>query len=126
MKYSSVYKADEMKKGLEYMQNLYKEGLMDQEFGTVSWDKYNEICVSGKAGIAFMPRWYASVTLGSGIANNPNADWEAYPIPGLDKNTPAKPFAYYGSAAYNVISTKCKNPEAAVKILNLFQGCLSG
>lgn len=120
LKYSTVYKTNEMKQALEYLQSLYKEGLMDQEFGTVSWDKYNEICISGKAGIAFMPRWYASVTLGSCIANNPSADWEAYPIPGLSADTPAKPFAYYGPAAYNVISTKCKNPEAAVKVLNLF------
>lgn len=121
LKYSTVYNVDGMKKALEYMQKLYKDGYMDQEFGTVGWDKYAEYIASGKAGIAFQPRWYPAAVLNNSVTNDPHADWEAYPIPGgLGDGKTGRPFAYYGAAAYNVVSTKCKNPEAAVKMLNLF------
>lgn len=127
LKYSTVYNVDGMKKSLDYMQKLYKNGLMDQEFGTVGWDKMVEYITSNKAGIVFQPRWYADAVLKDNMSNNPNADWEAYPIPsGLDDGKPARPFAYYGAAAYNVVSTKCEHPEAAVKMLNVYAEKLFG
>jgi putative aldouronate transport system substrate-binding protein len=118
--YSTVYKPEATEQALDFLQKLYKEGLMDQEFGTANYDKYNEYLASGKAGVSFMPWWYADTFVNT-VKNDPAADWDAYPIPtGMGEGTIAKPFAYYGPAAYNVISVKCEHPEAAVKLLNLF------
>jgi putative aldouronate transport system substrate-binding protein len=121
LRYCTVYRVEAMKAALAFMNRLYKEGLMHQEFGTANYDKFLELQVSGKSGIAFTAQWYPAASLQSCIDNNPNADWDAYAIPtGLANGAPAKPFAYYGPACYNVISTRCAYPEIGVKILNLY------
>ena len=121
LKYSTVYNVEGMKKSLTYMKDLYKNGLMDQEFGTVNFDKMGQYISAGTAGIVFQPRWYPSATLNVSMTSDPKADWQAFAIPsGLDGGKMAKPFAYYGAASYNVVSTNCKHPEVAVKMLNLY------
>lgn len=121
LRYSTCYLPENIKKALAYLSKLYTEGYMDQEFGAVNYNKYLELLVSGRAGIAFEPAWFVSRHLYPNIEKDPEADWDAYPIPsGLEDGKPARPFAYYGPAAYNVVSAKCKNPEAAVKMLNLY------
>lgn len=117
--YSTVYKPDSTKQALSFLNKLYTEGLMDQEFGTANGDKYNEYLASGKAGVAFQPYWFVD-TLVNSVKNDPNADWEAYPIPSGIQGDTGHPFAYYGPAAYQVISSKCEHPEAAMKLLDLY------
>jgi putative aldouronate transport system substrate-binding protein len=121
LKYSTVSFTDNIKKALSFMQRLYQNGLMYKEFGIMSKDKYDEMFTEGKAGIAFEYKYFPYYVQDGVIQSDVDADWEAFPIPtGLPGGAPARPFSYHGPAAYNVISSKCENPEAAVKMLNLF------
>jgi len=121
LKYSTVSFTDHIKTALSYMQRLYQNGLMYNEFGIMSFDKYMDMFASGRAGIAFENKQFTYYMQNGVIQNDVNADWEAFPIPtGLADGSPARPFSYHGPAAYNVISSKCKYPEAAIKMLNLF------
>jgi len=121
LRYSTVSYTDNIKKSLAYMQRLYKENLMYSEFGIMDSAEYYKMFADGKAGIAFEYKYFPLQVEEGEIQNNINANWQAFPIPtGLENNEPARPFSYHGPAAYGVISSKCKNPEAAIKMLNLY------
>lgn len=121
LKYSTVSFTDHIKTSLSFMQKLYKNGLMYSEFGITDGDRYYDLYNEGKAGIAFEYKYFPYNVQDGIIQQNAYADWKAYPIPtGLESNDPVRPFSYHGPAAYNVISSKCKNPEAAIKMLNLY------
>jgi putative aldouronate transport system substrate-binding protein len=121
LNYSTVSYTDNIKAALSFMQRLYQNGLMYNEFGTMSREQYLKMFTDGKAGIAFEYKFFPYYVKDGVIRNNANTDWEAFPIPtGLPDGSPARPFSYYGPAAYNVISSECQYPEAAVKMLNFF------
>lgn len=121
LRYSTVSFVPQMKKALAYLQRLYREGLVYPEFGVLPPDRYYRMFAEGKAGIAFeykyLPLHIQQDTPGGRVT----AEWKAYPIPtGLHGGSPARPFSYHGPAAYNVVSSKCRNPEAAIRMLNLY------
>lgn len=121
LRYSTVSFIPEIKNALHYMQDLYMQGLLYPEFGVLPVDRYYQMIAEGKVGVAFeykyLPLHIQDNTPGGEVI----AEWQAYPIPtALSDRTPARPFSYHGPAAYNVVSTKCEHPEAAVMMLNMF------
>jgi len=121
LRYSTVSYVPEMKNALLYLQRLYLKGLIYPEFGVLPVDRYYQMLADGKAGIAFEYKYLPSHIQDNTPGRQVTAEWQAYPIPtGLAGGEPARPFSYHGPAAYNVVSAKCENPEAAIKMLNLF------
>ena len=57
----------------------------------------------------------------SNIENDPEADWQCYPIVSATAE-PAKPITYVRISRYYAANAKCEHPEALVKIANVFQG----
>jgi putative aldouronate transport system substrate-binding protein len=116
--YSGIYPG--MKDSLVQLNKMYKDGLIDPEFGVKDTTKLTEDIASGKVGLFYglegMP-WGACK---SAIQNNPHADWQCYPIvSATDK--PAKPITYVRISRYFGVNAKCRQPEALVKIANVFQ-----
>ncbi|WJH33130.1 extracellular solute-binding protein [Paenibacillus sp. CC-CFT747] len=105
----------EMKPALAKLQELYKAGVIEQEFGTKDVTKASETIMAGKSGIFFGP--LASPFAISAMMKDPNIDWTAYPIPSAD----GKP-AVVGSRILNatvfVVRKGFEHPEALVKMLN--------
>lgn len=109
----------EMKEPLTKLAALYKEGVLDPEFGVKDVEKMKESFASEKIGMVFGHFAYPLSFFKGAYANNPKADWKAYPMPSVDGN-PAK--AYIGSTAkgYWVVKKGFKNPEAVVKLANFW------
>jgi putative aldouronate transport system substrate-binding protein len=109
-----------MKDALEQLNTIYKDGLIDLEFGVKDTTKLTEDIASGKVGMFYglegMP-WGACK---SNIENNHDADWQCYPIVSAT-NKPAKPITYVRISRYFAVNANCKHPEALVKIANVFQ-----
>ncbi|WP_214629385.1 extracellular solute-binding protein [Paenibacillus agaridevorans] len=107
----------EMKPALQMLNQMYKEGLIDKEFGVQDSTKVFESLNAGKTGMFygdFASPIYANKDT---ILNVDGAVWNAYPLPSVD-GTPAN--AYLGSTAssFFVVKKGYKNPEAAVKLAN--------
>jgi putative aldouronate transport system substrate-binding protein len=51
--------------------------------------------------------------------NDPNAEWQAYPLVSVDGN-PAQPRVNLAVGAYYAVLKEAKHPEALLKIINLF------
>jgi len=111
--------APEMKTALAKLQQMYKDGLIDREFGTKDYNRLKEDVVSGKLGIFYGTISESALIAADLIKNDPKASWKALPLPSLD-GTPAKPSVGVSVGGFNVVKKGFSNPEAAVKMMNLF------
>lgn len=113
----------EMKEALSVISNWFKEGLVDPQLGTRTWDDISALLSNGQTGITFgtwhIPDWL----LNNVRVMDPNATFETYGI----ENAQGKVSCKHNDAVagYIVVSKECKNPEAAIKIANLFYDTLA-
>ncbi len=109
----------EMKEALAELQKLYRENVIDPEFGVKDGVKLGEDANSGKIGMFYGYFWNcASGWLQDGKVNNPDIDWIAVPILSID-DEPAKAMVPFATTYYTVVNKDCEHPEAAVKMYNL-------
>ncbi|MDF2927439.1 MAG: transporter substrate-binding protein [Paenibacillaceae bacterium] len=107
----------EVKKALAQLQAMYKSGQIDKEFGVKDSVKVKETVAGGKGGIFFGAMWTPGAGLQDNKINDPSAEWQAFAVPAADGG---KPQVIYPVTTYYAINKDAKNPEAAMKILNLF------
>lgn len=109
-----------IKDALTQLNQMYEDGLIDPEFGVKDTVKLGEDISAGKVGMFYglegMP-WGACK---SNIENNPEAEWQCYPIVSAT-DEPAKPITYVRISRYYAANAKCEHTEALVKIANVFQ-----
>ena len=111
VKYGSIQ--PETRTALEKIQKLYTDKLIDPEMLVRS--NCQEAVLSGKVGIFFGPWWSGYTVSDATLAGE--ADWRAYFTPLSEDGN------YYThmpdpTSKYVVVSKSCKNPEAAIKIIN--------
>lgn len=106
----------EMKAALAALAEKYEEGLIDPEFGTKDNAKLMEDILSGKAGV-LVSHYCAPFDLLNGIAAG--QEWSFYSMPSPDGELVRAQFslAFSGALCY---SAKGENPEALIKMLNIF------
>jgi putative aldouronate transport system substrate-binding protein len=104
---------------LAKLAQLYKDGLIDKEFGSKDFAKGIEPIVQSKAGIYMAPFWSPLYPLQALYNNDQTIKIGYYPIPTVD-GKPAKIYSPLGTIAYWVVSKNMKNPEAAVKMMNVW------
>ncbi|SDO24248.1 putative aldouronate transport system substrate-binding protein [Paenibacillus sp. yr247] len=108
----------EMKAALAKLQEMYKDGQIDPEFGVKNSAKAQELVSSGKAGLYYGALVNPDGPLLNNAKNDPKADWQAYPFPSID----GSPAAAQNPLSFNqffVVKKGVKNPEAVIKLLNL-------
>jgi putative aldouronate transport system substrate-binding protein len=108
---------DTVKPALLKLQELFKAGLINEDFAVTDGSIAKEDVTSGKVGIA-----YGTYYLASGVAdaakNDPNVEWAIVEIPTLD-GTPAIAQSSVTRSQFIFVNKNCKNPEAVVKLINL-------
>ena len=67
-----------MRPALERLASWYKEGLIDPEIGTR--DNSGEPVNANQVGLRFAPWWALGYGNGDSFKNDPNANWQAYPV----------------------------------------------
>lgn len=108
--------AAENKDALEYLAYLYKEGILDPQFGVN--DDINAYLTSGRTGIAFGV-WYLPDTIFNQVKTlDPAAEFTPYCV---DNGTGKTTFVHSNVVTrYIVVSKNCEHPEAVIKIMNMF------
>jgi putative aldouronate transport system substrate-binding protein len=109
----------EMRAALLALQEMYKAGQIDPEFGVKDINQLTETIAQGKCGMEFGVWWNPYSPLNLSQQNNPNAFWSPFPIPSVD-GTPAK--SQYSSAvgAFLVIRAGYEHPEALIRMVNFW------
>lgn len=112
--------APEVKTALEAYQQFYAEGILSKEFAVADQAKMSEDLVSGKVGVAI---WGSSFGYGTGIDviknNGEAAIFKPYALPSPDGEI-VKMSIDWPVGNYIVVNKNCKNPEAAIKMINLY------
>lgn len=110
--------APEMKAALELLAGWFQQGVLDPQFGTRTWDDITALLTNGQTGITFGPWHLPDWLLNNVRSMNPEADFEAFAIAdekGLVNVTHSK-----ASTNYIVVRKGYSNPEAVVKLVNLY------
>ncbi|MDR1024834.1 MAG: extracellular solute-binding protein [Treponema sp.] len=111
--YGSVQPA--ARTALGVLQDMYRRGLIDPEFGVKEAPKVAEDVMADRVGLMFGQFWNAA-WINAGKVANPTMEWVPVSIP---FGTNGKAQIPFGTTAYAVISAKSRYPEAAIKMLNL-------
>jgi putative aldouronate transport system substrate-binding protein len=107
----------ETKTALAKLADLYKKGLIDPEMGTRK--DSSAPLTGGQVGIYFGEWWNGYWPLPDAVKNNPNANWQAYAVP-LDSAGVWNPHQGTPATSFVVVRKGYEHPEAAMKIVNLF------
>ncbi|QNK56835.1 extracellular solute-binding protein [Paenibacillus sp. PAMC21692] len=108
-----------MKTALQQLQDMFKAGQIDPEFGVKDESKELEMIANDRVGLLYGAFWH-SAAFGSAVKDDKLVqDWGVYPIPSIDDN-PALSLTSAAVSNYYVINKKAKNPEAVIKLLNLW------
>ncbi|PZD97430.1 ABC transporter substrate-binding protein [Paenibacillus sambharensis] len=106
----------EVKQGLAELQRLYKEGVIDPEFGVKDFNKAMEELNAGKAGMWFAPQW-APFQVMQMVKKDPNVNWLPYPVQSIDSE-PAKTQNHLVLGGVFAVRKGYEHPEALIKLLN--------
>ncbi len=107
----------EMRNALLKMQEMYKAGLIDEDFA-IKGSTEEALIAQGTYGVVFGQYFYGHLIKGS-VLNDQNAQWRCYPIP-KNMNGEIVPKSSLNVGGYYVVSKNCKNPEALIKSMNLW------
>ncbi|WP_313627680.1 extracellular solute-binding protein [Enterococcus italicus] len=107
----------ETKASLSYVKELFDEGILDNQFGTRTYDDINAMMINGELGIIPGPWHLPDWALVQAKTANPNATFTPYAIESEDGkvNGVSKP----GVGGYVVVSKSFSNPEKVVEMFNL-------
>ena len=110
----------EMKEMLALYAQWYADGIINPDFATTKYEKMCEDVINGKCGVVPFAQWFG-YNPGPNIVDNLGAEaiFEPYPIPSANGQE-VKGTVSFGNRGYIVISNKCKNPEAAIKLINFW------
>ena len=109
----------EIKVALQKLQELYNDGQIDREFGVKDGGKAAEFAASGRNGLHFGQNWNSLWPLQDSRTNDDTADWRAYPLVSIDEKI-AQPQVGNPFSGFYAVNKDAKNPEAAIKLVNLF------
>ncbi|MDF2922786.1 MAG: extracellular solute-binding protein [Paenibacillaceae bacterium] len=115
--YGSVQK--EMKEPLQKLQDLFKAGVLDKEFGVKTAQKIREDVAAGRVGLAYGYVADGGTGQKDNHTKDPKAQWKALPLVSFDAS-PAIPQLKETSSNFFVAKKSSKNPEALVKLFNIY------
>lgn len=105
------------KDALTWFADMYQKGLLDEQFGTRTYDDIIELAVNGQLGIVFgessIPTWMINTVYEA----DPNAVFSVF---ALDDGTGKVSTAHYPVVnRWILVNKECENPEAIVKLQNI-------
>jgi ABC-type sugar transport system, periplasmic component len=115
----------EMKNALKTLQDMFKAGQLDKEFGTKDTGKVIESITAGKIGMEYGSWWNPDWPLNSSKDADPKAEWRCYSNLSSD-DKPALSGVENSVWQWYVVSKNCKYPEAAVKMYNYWNEKMFG
>jgi putative aldouronate transport system substrate-binding protein len=108
----------EVKEALQALQNMSKNGEIDQEFGIKDGGKVSESISAGKIGIQYGEQWNSIWPLQLNRDNDPNAQWRAFPIV-TTSGDPAQVPLKFSTTRFFAVKKGSEHPEAVIKLFNL-------
>lgn len=108
----------EAKEALAHIHELYKEGILDQDFLMRTSSNLIELIVDGQCGSFFGPWWAPNNPLMQAVEQNKEAEWQPYLI-ATEKSGLTSYHTQNPSGKYIVVRKGYEYPEIACKIVSV-------
>lgn len=108
----------EAKEALAHIHELYKEGILDQDFLMRTSSNLIELIVDGQCGSFFGPWWAPNNPLMQAVEQNKDAEWQPYLI-ATEKSGLTSYHTQNSSGKYIVVRKGYEYPEIACKIVSV-------
>lgn len=108
----------EAKEALAHIHELYKEGILDQDFLMRTSSNLIELIVDGQCGSFFGPWWAPNNPLMQAVEQNKDAEWQPYLI-ATEKSGFTSYHTQNPSDKYIVVRKGYEYPEIACKIVSV-------
>ncbi|WP_240647279.1 extracellular solute-binding protein [Paenibacillus nanensis] len=108
----------EVKQALQALQDMFKNGQIDKEFGIKDGGKVAEDITAGKIGMEYGEQWNSIWPLQLNKNNEPDAQWQAFPIVSESGELPKVP-QKFSTTKFFVVRKGAEHPEAVIKLFNL-------
>ncbi len=110
----------EVKDALQSLQGLYQEGLIHKEFAAQDTTRLAQYVAQGRLGIFIGPFWYNNNYILSNLNADPEAQWTVVNNLSLNEGDTVSSRAWNTTYRWLAVNANCGNPEAAVKLMNLW------
>lgn len=113
----------EARAAVETMRTMYEKGILDKEFVKNTAASVQSFVSAGYVGMVFGEWWLPKDALGTAVSSErvKGADWTWVDLPLYGDATQSYPIVdTMLISGYNLVSSKCKHPEAVAKLINLF------
>ena len=114
--YGSV--TDEAKEALSYINSLYNQGVIDNDFLLRTSTNICELIENGLCGSFFGPWWAPNNPLANAVSKNPVADWQPYLI-ATDSDGTTSYHSQNPCYKYVVVRKGYEHPEIAAKMISV-------
>ena len=114
--YGSV--TDEAKEALSYINSLYNQGVIDNDFLLRTSTNICELIENGLCGSFFGPWWSPNNPLANAVSRNPDADWQPYLI-ATDSDGTTSYHSQNPCYKYVVVRKGYEHPEIAAKMISV-------
>ena len=114
--YGSV--TDEAKEALSYINSLYNQGVIDNDFLLRTSTNICELIENGLCGSFFGPWWAPNNPLVNAVSKNPDADWQPYLI-ATDSDGTTSYHSQNPCYKYVVVRKGYEHPEIAAKMISV-------
>lgn len=114
--YGSV--TDEAKEALSYINSLYNQGVIDNDFLLRTSTNICELIENGLCGSFFGPWWAPNNPLANAVSKNPDTDWQPYLI-ATDSDGTTSYHSQNPCYKYVVVRKGYEHPEIAAKMISV-------
>lgn len=114
--YGSV--TDEAKEALSYINSLYNQGVIDNDFLLRTSTNICELIENGLCGSFFGPWWALNNPLANAVSRNPDANWQPYLI-ATDSDGTTSYHSQNPCYKYVVVRKGYEHPEIAAKMISV-------
>lgn len=108
----------EAKEALSYINSLYNQGVIDNDFLLRTSTNICELIENGLCGSFFGPWWAPNNPLANAVSRNPDADWQPYLI-ATDSDGTTSYHSQNPCYKYVVVRKGYEHPEIAAKMISV-------
>lgn len=108
------------KNALQTLHGMYEAGVLDPDFTSKTVEQIQANIKAGYVGMVFGEWWLPKDAIDDNVKTKETSDWTWVDVPSYAGAESLPVVDRVSVSGYNLVSKNCKNPEAIMKLINLF------
>lgn len=112
--------SNNVKGALTQLKTLYDSGVIHPEFAAMQASRLAQYVAQGRLGIFIGPFWYNNNYIINNMSADESAEWIVVSNLPLNEGESVASRSWDSAYRWMVVNKNCANPEAAIKVLNMY------